>query len=59
MAAREGVGMLEVEVVFAPILVAKVLGEDSKLSECEACLPKNGKGFLPAISSRGRAEPDA
>ena len=39
MAAREGVGSLEVGDAFARILVAHVVGEDSGLSEFEACLP--------------------
>ena len=47
MAAREGDGKLEVGVAFAPILVAQVIGEDSWLSEFEACLPKNGGGISP------------
>jgi hypothetical protein len=59
MAAREGVNMLEVGVAFAPILVAHVIGEDSRLSEFDACLPKNGGGFSPDVACRGRAEPDA
>ena len=36
MAAREGVGRLEVRAAFAPILVAQVIGEDYGLSEFEA-----------------------
>ena len=36
MAARGGVGRLGVGAVFAPNLVAEVIGDDSGLSECEA-----------------------
>jgi hypothetical protein len=59
MTAREDVGRLKVGVAFDPNLVARVIGENSRLSEFEACLPKNGWGFLPAAACRGRAEPDA
>ena len=59
MAAREDVGMLEVGVAFAPILVAKVIVEDFGLSEFEACLPQKCGGISPASACRGRAEPDA
>ena len=59
MAAREGVDRLVVGVEFAPNLVAHVIGEDSRFSEFEACLPDNGGGFLPGVACRERAEPDA
>ncbi len=58
MAAREGVGIVEVGVDFDPILVAQVSGEDSRLLEVEACLPKvNCGGISPLSACRGRAEP--
>ena len=59
VAAREGVGKLEVGVAFAPSLVTQVIGEDFGLSEFAACLPKNGGRFSPVAAFRGRAEPDA
>ena len=58
MAAREGVGMLEVRVAFALTLVAQVIREESGWSEVEAWLPKNGGGFSPVVACRGRAEPN-
>ncbi len=60
MAAREGVGKVEVGVDFDPTLVAQVIEEDFGLLEVEACLPKvNCGGISPSSTCRGRTEPDA
>ncbi len=59
MTARGGVGKLVVGVELAPNLVAQVIGEDSGISEFEACLPDNGGGISPCVTCRERTEPDA
>ncbi len=58
MAARVGVGKIEVGVDFDPTLVAQTIGEDSRLLGVEACWPKVNYGEVsPSSTCRGRAEP--